>query len=499
MSCCLWQPLLTMLDLYSKMIPFPDYEPDKSIFDPSGATVVTNVEPVEGGWGPIANHVPVATALPTGVKGAIATLDSSGTYSIFCGTTTKLYKYNSGTLSFDDVSTAATTYDVPDGYNWSFHQWGDLLLATNQTDGLYKFDLTSGTEFVNISSAPLARAVTNVGEFVVLLYIDGSPRRVQWSEIGDVDSWTVGLNGSDFQDFPDGGDIRAAQPGEGGAVILQQRAIRKMDYVGGDYTFAFSQLSTARGSVSNLSSVVANNGIFFLDEDGFYYLSNQGPEPIGAEKVNRTFLEDIDLDYIAEVQGSADPVNKMVWWVYRKVDTTRGILGYDWQLKRWTTMDKNYNYLFSASIPAYTLEALDTISASIDALGVSLDSRIWTGGRPTFAAFDSNNEFGFFSGNPMDVVVETTDQVLGNEGGRAFVNGYRFVTDAATHTGKVGTKDTHAGTRSWSTEGTPDNDTALIPCRENARLHRFRAIIPQDEPWNHIHGVEAKVRDGGRR
>ena len=480
------------------MIAFPPYEPDGSPFLNADSPVVTNCLPQQDGWGPAPSFVAVATALPSAPRGAITGVASDGTYNTFVGTETKLYRYNSGTLAFDDISTVATTYAVPSGYNWSFHQWGDLILATNQTDGLYKFDMISGTTFVAVSGAPKARFVTNVDEHVVLAHVDGSPKRVQWCQIGDVDTWTVGVAGADFQDFPDGGVIRGIEQGDDGATVFQQRSIRDMQYVGGEYIFTFDKLSETRGSVASQAIINAENGIFFLDEDGFYAWSNGKALPIGAEKVNNTFLTDIDLDFLPEVQGSADPINKMVWWRYTQGDATDAVIGYDWQLDRWCMSDGSYSFLFSSAIPAYTLEALDAISASLDALPYSLDSRIWFGGRPTLAGFDSSYQFGFFSGTSQAATLETSDLPLGGPNQRAYVNGYRVVTDA-THTANVATKETHFGTRTWGNDVSANTETGLIPVRRNGRLHRFRAKIAAGVTWTYIHGVEPFIRKGGRR
>ncbi len=52
------------------------------------------------------------------------------------------------------------------------------------------------------------------------------PQRVQWSGLNDVngaDSWTPGVNSSDFQDLPDGGIVRGVAGGETGVILQDQR------------------------------------------------------------------------------------------------------------------------------------------------------------------------------------------------------------------------------------------------------------------------------------
>lgn len=479
------------------VVPFPNYEPDKSIFDGNNTDVVANVLPVEGGWGPMKAHVPEGTALASECKGGIACVDTTGAAHIFVGTTTHLYKWNTGTMDFDDVSTAATTYTVPGQEFWSFHQFGDFLLATNGSDGLYYFDLTNGTEFVNASNAPVAKYVSNVGEYVLLLHVDNVPNRVQWSEIGSITDWTIGDAGAGRQDLPDGGEAVGATFGEEAVYILQDSAIRQAIYIGGSYTFQFKKVNTARGCKAPYAIVQAGNTFFYLDEDGIY----EGPNgnPIGAEKVNRTLIGDYDLDLWDNVVGAADPTNKIVWWIMTPASGDKEMIGYDWQLNRWTRSTETMDFIFPAISPAYTLEGLANISASIDALPYSLDSRAYSGGRQALAGVDTDNKYGLFEGSNLAATVETNDLKLGAENQRAFCNGYRFITDADQHTGQVSGKATHSSAISFSPVVSPVASTGLITARSNARLHRFRANITAGDVWTYIHGLMPYVRAGGRR
>jgi hypothetical protein len=479
------------------IVPFPNWEPDKSKFDGQNTDTVQNVLPLVGGWGPMPAHSPVGSALPAECKGALSVADSDGVSWTFVGTQEGLYRFDTTSLAFVDLTTTATTYDVPEGEFWSFRHFGNLILATNQNDGLYYFDMASGTEFVLASNAPKAKFVTNVGEYVVLMNLDGFPNRIQWSEIGSVTDWTVGDNGAGLQDFPDGGDISGATFGEEQVFVLQRRCIRAMQYIGGSYTFQFELANTARGCKSPWSIVQAANTFFFLDEDGMY----QGPQgtPIGAEKVNRYVTDTYDLNLWDTVQGAADPTNKIVWWLFTFVGGVKEMIGYDWQLERWTRSDTDMTYIFSAESPAYTLEGLDNVNTSIDALPYSLDSRAYLGGRQALGGIDTSNFYGLFEGSNLAAVVETHDAKLQGPNQRAFVNGYRLITDAADHTGQVAGKDTHYSSLSFDAAVAPISASGLITTRKNARLHRFRGNVTAAETWTYIQGVMPEVRPGGRR
>ncbi len=75
-------------------------------------------------------------------------------------------------------------------------------------------------------------------------------------------------------------------------------------------------------------------------------------------------------------------------------------------------------YLLGISQTGLTLEALDDLSASIDAMSASLDSYA-TSVTPEISQFNSNNVLGFFPGANLEATLETSEQ--GTDGRRIFI------------------------------------------------------------------------------
>jgi hypothetical protein len=479
------------------MIPLARFKPDGSLFNPSASLNITNVLPVADGWAPMPDFSAFSTALSGQCYGAIDGRQDDGTYELFAFTTTGAFKFDSSTLGWNDVTPSAGALALPNGDLWSMVQYGDYVIATNSTDGPQVYELGVSSLFSALSgSPPSAKYVNSAGDYLFLMHTASNPNLVQYSGINDITDWTIdGANGSDSQTIPDAGPIQGSARGQGGLFVLCLDQINKFTQMSeGPYAFRRDVVNPSRGCVSPASIVEAAGTFFYLDEDGFY----MGPEgtPIGAEKVNRYFLERINEDFLSEVQGAVDSANKMVWWRFLKNDATYEVLGYDWQLQEWTRLDTNINYLFNVHSPGYTMEGLDNISSSLDALPYSLDSRVWKGGRPSFGGFNSSNQFGYFAGSNMAATLQTADTELGGPFGRAFVQGYRFVTDAATHTGRVSGKETHGSALSWSSATSPEA-TGLIPARSSARLHRFELTVPAGETWTHAHHVVPEVVEEG--
>jgi hypothetical protein len=84
---------------------------------------------------------------------------------------------------------------------------------------------------------------------------------------------------------------------------------------------------------------------------------------------------------------------------------------YDWGLGEFTQISNAVGILFpvASGMLGYTLEGLSAVSASLDALPFSLDSKVWQGGAPVMAAIDSGNKLGFYSGDNAEATITTQE------------------------------------------------------------------------------------------
>jgi hypothetical protein len=254
----------------------------------------------------------------------------------------------------------------------------------------------------------------------------------------------------------------------------------------------------ARGSIAPLSIVqIGPRDFEYLCEDGFF----RGLEgvPIGAERVDRTFLADIDHDDIAIVRGVADPFKHMVWWQYPNSLGTNKILGHNWQLDRWTQAENDVTELVSSVSVGYTLDAMDALG-ELDDITIPLDSRFWLGGAPTFAAFTTDNELAFFAGGAKEATLTTADEQL-TPGMRSFVSprGIRLLADTNAATIRVTTSDFPGGTRTQGSAISPSSVTGLFPCRRSGLLFASEVVIPAGTNWNHALGLDYGAKPEGMR
>lgn len=482
------------------MIPFGPFEPDRSAFTGTSSNNVINAQPVADGWGPMPSYAEISQALADTCVGAVYVRDSTGNYTIVAGTTTRLYKLNTTDYSWTDISGPSAPYAVPLGDAWTFTVFGTQLLIHNITNPIQVYNIESGGVCADLAgNPPKAKYSWVAGDFVVLGYLAATrgEKQVQWSGINDATWWTIGQKGCDFQELPEGNEVMGGFSERGGFTVIQRSGMQSFPFAPSTgFTFTRTVLNPKQGTVSPRSIVsIGPSQFFYLSEDGFFGGADR--QAIGGERVDKWFLTQIDARFLGDVQGAADPYEKIVWWKYQTPNGEFRRLGYDWQLDRWCTTDLQVGEMVALTTPGTTWDGLDLLYPNIAAVDVPFDSRIFLGGRPTMATFTTGNKLAFFSGANLEATIDTADVVL-DPTQRTFVSGARVVTDAPTFTVSDGVSDYHGGAITFSSANAP-NRAGLVPFRSDGRLHKLRLSIPEGTSWSIVSSIDVNaVASGGQ-
>lgn len=354
-------------------LPFGPWQPDVNDLNRQYTQSVLNVVPRSDGYGPFMSLAPYSQELPAAARGAFFARKQDGSVAIFAGTSTRLYLLDNTNLSWIDVSRGGgsggsgyTELDIDT--HWSFVQFNDVVIATQNNDDMQAFTLQSDTEFDDLSAdAPRAAYITIINRFLVAAGIDSAPNRVQWSALNDITNWLT-LE-ADAQDLPDGGAVRGIRGGELG-IILQSGAIRRIQFIPGSATiFQIDRIVQDIGTDFSWSIVDAAGQIFFVSQKGFMKLSPDGGlQPIGEQRVNLTFFARFDPSAPQLVIGCANPDKNHVFWSFKSLDSVdddafdQSFL-YDYVLDRWTPIAFSGRFLASVAQAGFTLEGLGTLNS----------------------------------------------------------------------------------------------------------------------------------------
>lgn len=478
---------------------------DSRVFTVSGIGNLTNVWYISGTYSQTGTTITVTAEDHSYKNGDSVYLDfTSGTASDGSFILTYI---DADSFSVTAGVSATTSGNVKirhtaQGYSASsrtrFVQFGKNVLFTNNSQRLQSYVLGESTEFRNLSDeAPVAKYITVVRDFVVVANVNESgvqqQYKVQWSDLNDETEWTTSeTTQADFQELADGGQIVGICGGEFGLVLLE-KAIYRMSYVGTPFIFQFDNISRGKGCIA-AGSIAQYQGVaFFLSDDGFYMCDGQKVTPIGAEKIDRWFFDNADQGAFDKMSVAVDPITKTIFWNFKTNAGTYNQLIYSFKVGKWTRGDMQVGYVSDASSSAVTLEELDDISMSIDALPLSLDSINYIGGR-------------YFLGAILEGIV------------------YSFT--GVNVQGELATGDIDAGTNSLITLARPNvengsgnvavasrrilgdnviygNDVAAnaenrVSLRSAGRYHRLR-LRPTGDNWKHVISIDYDIVGQGTR
>jgi hypothetical protein len=347
---------------------------------------------------------------------AVTNTSVNGTVNIDTVPTATTFTYSdTGTdiVSGADTGTVTFQYVTPANQRWRFTQFGNVLIAANGGNRLQGFNVNSASNFSDLAAdAPQSRYVTVVRDFVVSGYVNDSTiraNRVQWSALGDESSWTnSATTQADFQDIPDGGAVVGLTGGEFGLVFMD-RSIHRMSYVGSPLVFQFDNISRNQGCYEANSIIQYGGTSFFLSDNGFYACDGQQIIPIGNEKVNRFFFDDVDEGLLPLMSAAIDPARKLVIWAYASTSsaTVDKLLIFNYEIGKWTSGTTDASRVATSSTPSFTLEGLD-VFGDLEDIQSSFDSRIWLGGKMQFAGV-KDTKVVTFSGPNNTAYIETGD------------------------------------------------------------------------------------------
>ena len=474
-------------------LTFGEWMPDQPSV--SGAlTDAKNVVSQAIGYGPFPAPVTFSSSnAAEDLTSLYAAKQPNGDTALFAAGSTKIYTV-SGVGAITQVKTGMTT-----GANdrVRFTQFGKTVISTNNAEKLQAWTLGTSTSFADLSAtAPIAKYITVVRDFVVVantLETTQQQYRVRWSAINDETDWTENVNTqSDYQDIPDGGQIVGIRGGEFGLVLLE-RAIHRMTYVGTPFIFQFDNISRNKGCMV-AGSIAQYQGItFFLSDDGFYLCDGQTVQPIGSEKVDRFFIDDASESDYGSMSAAVDPIRKLVIWNYVDTSGNRKLIIYNFATKKWTYADAGTDYLSEASTASVTLEQLDSISGSIDALTTSLDSRLYVGGKYFLGGTLSTKVY-TYTGQPLTGIISTGDIDLG---GPSVVTLARPLVDNGSATIAVASRKLLSEQVTYGTATAADSENR-VSLRSAGRYHRLQ-LVPTGADWINAVAIDVDVTGQGVR
>ena len=429
-------------------IPLGEWLPDAPSFKNPGCEVADNVIPTTGGYGPFPAAVSQSQAVTQDVKGAVQLFTSDNASVIVGGMDTGLF------IRRATITETTGLSSIGEGEAWDFAQFNAFVVATaNGNAPQYLTDIDSDNTWSALTgSPPVAKRCAKVGDFLMLGNIAGIPNRVQWSAFNNPGgSWTPSrLTQAGFADLPkEFGDVQKIVGGRY-ATVFQTRGISRLSYVGPPQVWRSDIVSQDRGALAAFSVVTVGYFTFFLAQDGFFVTNGASVEPVGTQRVNRWFFENVNQSRIKEVHAAVDWQNESIVWAFHGAnsDSYNRLLIYSWAQQRFSTATLNYEWVVGSTLDGVDLDSLDSLGfalgtpiesavigvsfqvgvTGLDAIPVSLDSDRFRAKDRRLSCFTAR-DYAVFVGEPLEATWET-GEFQPSPGQRVFVSEVAPIMDA---------------------------------------------------------------------
>lgn len=488
-------------------IPFGEWLPDQPPIGLSGATVATNVIPNERSYSPFPRLQIFSGSIGSRCRGGIFATDNTPSTFNYVGDSTALYSLQQ--QSFTVVTRASGAYSLDADEFWEFANWGNTVIAVNGFNDLPQTISLGAAAFTDLSIGVKARHIGIMRDFVVLGNVSDSAtnvHRVRWSAINNPTSFTAdAATLADYQDLPsDGGWVQKVLGGEYG-IIMQERAIWRMQFVGSPLIFQFDPIHKSLGAYVAQAAVRYQNLVFFLSRDGFYSFNGTNLVPIGRGKVDSFFYGDLNFPHRMRIHAAIDPANKLVLWAYPSSDSMGSnpdkLLAYSWGFDRWILVEGlDLDFLLLATSVGGTLDGLDSLYPSLDSMPVTLDAEQWTSGQVILSAFNSAHRLGHFNGSAMAAIVETGEFQLFKDREAMLTEVWpQVVGVSASYTITLMNRNTLTQSLSAGSSATVPNATGFAEFRDTARYFRIRLNTANGVDFTHLVGVNVLGTPSGVR
>lgn len=467
--------------------PILQYAPDADPTTPLVLTACQNLVPFEAGYAGAPAPTPVAAAaLAAECRGAVVATKLDGTRRVFAGTQTKLYELT-GTM-WTDRSASGGSYTGAADSRWSFCQFGDTTIAANLVDPMQS---SASGAFAPIVGAPKAKIViSSANNFVIAFNTNDatygpSPDRWWCSAQNDQTSWApnVSTGATTARLVAVEGPIQAALPLGNYVIAYKQRGVFLGHFVGAPDGFDFELVPGGEAGCVGPEAVCDIGGAhFFVGNDNFWVFDGTRPLPIGVGVIRQTFLNTSSPTYRYLTKVSYDRQKSLVSISYPSLTSSGACdarLVFHVGVKKWGRADAVVQCPLNFIAPGMTINALDSIAATIDALpNIPLDSQYWNAGGQVACYFNSSNQLVSLSGVCQSSSFVTGD--MGDDDQVTMVDKLRVrwidAPDTATATGFV---KMNAGD-SLSLGAAGSINDGKFDLRQSARFHRFRVEMTGD-------------------
>jgi len=209
--------------------------------------------------------------------------------------------------------------------DWTFDNWGDVILACAEDGPLYQWASGSGfTTATVVTNAPFFSGGLFISQPQQILVMWRSTQNtgvqdnliVRWSDAGDYTNFVVSADttAGSFH-IPTGSKIMGGYPGGTRAIICTDVDAWIMQYVGGDVIFNFTNIGTGCGLIGKHAIGYMNETLYWMGFSNFFALGPEGVDTLRCSVWDFIF-QNINQNYTSKVRCATNSMFDEVTWYF---------------------------------------------------------------------------------------------------------------------------------------------------------------------------------------
>ena len=216
---------------------------------------------------------------------------------------------------------------------WSMDNFGEDLLSNVRGGGIYYWDSSSGTgtRAVDITTIGGAASPPQVANIVLVSERDRhalafgcdpqgdpgnqDPLTIRFSNQGSVSDWAAtATNTAGELRIGTGTEIIAAVQTKQQIVVITDRSVSAMQFIGTPFTFGITEVSTNTSIISQNSAIAFGDFVFWMGDRVFYQYD--GNVKIIPCPIQEYIFDNINIDQLSKVVSANNSKFNEVWWFY---------------------------------------------------------------------------------------------------------------------------------------------------------------------------------------
>lgn len=232
--------------------------------------------------------------------------------------------YGSGAYGMEAYGTPRTLSMLTlEHRHWSLHNYGDNLLATPGTGGVYLYDDDVDTTAQPIANSPTDCRYSFVTEerFIHALCDD---MYVRWADVDDITDWSPSeLDTANTRRLQVGSKLIAgASLGGGITLIWTDRAVYTHQYRGDEFIYETRLAGEFCGLVGPGAFAIADGLAFWVSQGGFYMFAG-GPIPIpNQDEIRAWVFDNMSVSQRSKSVAFFNPLDREVWFLFPGPNST---------------------------------------------------------------------------------------------------------------------------------------------------------------------------------